>query len=250
MEILMVDKVEWDIQANSYEQSQLKPDSLDSLIEYPAQLSAIGDVTGKTILDMACGSGRKPYDWIKAGAREVFAFDITDKYQRPWGDDKSKPSNLHIFQCDLQKFYKHPLLHEREFDLITSLQASGYGPNPETIFKQVYDKLKQHGLFILTTAHPMRFAVERYESHAVGIAEAYHNKSPYVYKGTWNNSASSTAYPKTISESVNALISSGFSIEKIEEPFMSEILALKYPHKYEWMKKYFGIIIYKARKLR
>lgn len=243
----MPDRNEWDNQAKSYERTQLRSDSLDSLIEYPAQLSAIGNVKGRTILDIGCGSGRKAYDWIKAGAQEVYAFDITTEYERPWGDDIDKPLNLHVFQCDLQDFHKHQLLLGKKFDIVTSLQTSGYGAHPTKIFERILNCLKPDGLFVYTTAHPMRYAVERCEAGTVSLAEAYHDKTPYTYPGTWNKNVTSAAYPMTISERVNALLDAGFIIERIDEPFMNRDLALEYPHKYDWMKKYFRMILFKAR---
>lgn len=243
----MRDRKEWDNQAKSYERAQLRSDSLDTLIEYPAQSSAIGDVKGKTILDIGCGSGRKACDWIKAGAQEVYAFDITTEYERPWGDDIGKPLNLHVFQSDLQDFHRHQLLLGKTFDIVTSLQTPGYGASPTKVFERILTFLKPGGLFVYTTAHPMRYAVERSEAETMSLAEAYHDKAPYTYPGNWNKNVTSAAYPMTISDRVNALLEAGFIIEGIEEPFMNRDLALAYPHKYDWMKKYFGMILFKAR---
>lgn len=49
----------WKGLADSYENARTKPDSFDVLMEFPAQLELIGDVAGKRVLDLACGSGAK-----------------------------------------------------------------------------------------------------------------------------------------------------------------------------------------------
>ncbi len=43
----------WKALADSYETARTKPDSFDVLMEFPAQLSLIGRVAGKRILDLA-----------------------------------------------------------------------------------------------------------------------------------------------------------------------------------------------------
>ncbi len=70
----------WDALAGSYEIARTKPDSFDVLMEFPAQMSLIGEVADKRILDLACGSGAKAIHLARQGAREVVGIDISKSF--------------------------------------------------------------------------------------------------------------------------------------------------------------------------
>ena len=70
----------WKALADSYETARTRPDSFDVLMEFPAQLSLIGDVAGKRILDLACGSGAKAIYLARQGAGEVVGVDISETF--------------------------------------------------------------------------------------------------------------------------------------------------------------------------
>lgn len=43
--------------AQDYELARTRDDSLDRLVEWPAQREVLGDVTGLSVLDLGCGNG-------------------------------------------------------------------------------------------------------------------------------------------------------------------------------------------------
>ena len=45
--------------APDYEKARARQDSLDHLVEWPAQREMLGDVEGLSILDLGCGNGDK-----------------------------------------------------------------------------------------------------------------------------------------------------------------------------------------------
>ena len=49
-------------------------------------------------------------------------------------------------------------------------------------------------------------------------------------------------YTPMISMIINALLYSNFRLLKMNEPDISKEQKIKFPHKNEWMEKYFGII--------
>ena len=49
----------WADLASGYEQARAREDSLDRLVEWPAQRDMLGDVTGLSVLDAGCGNGAK-----------------------------------------------------------------------------------------------------------------------------------------------------------------------------------------------
>ena len=49
----------WHELAGDYELGRRKPDSFDRILDWPAELSVLGDVTGLDVLDVGCVSGAK-----------------------------------------------------------------------------------------------------------------------------------------------------------------------------------------------
>ena len=55
----------WARLAPDYERARLQEDSLDRLLEWPAERSLIGEVAGATVLDVGCGNGQKAAELIR-----------------------------------------------------------------------------------------------------------------------------------------------------------------------------------------
>jgi len=66
----------WSDLAAYYENSRAKEDSFDRLVEWPAQREVLGDVTGRTILDLGCGNGAKLAQLVEDGAIASVGVDI------------------------------------------------------------------------------------------------------------------------------------------------------------------------------
>lgn len=49
----------WIELASDYELARAREDSLDRLVEWPTQRDLLGDVTGRSVLDVGCGNGGK-----------------------------------------------------------------------------------------------------------------------------------------------------------------------------------------------
>jgi hypothetical protein len=47
----------WQELTADYELARAREDSLDRLVEWPAERDVLGDVTGRSILDLGCGNG-------------------------------------------------------------------------------------------------------------------------------------------------------------------------------------------------
>ena len=60
-----------------YEQARAKEDSLDRLVEWPAQRDLLGDVSGRSVLDVGCGNGAKLAELVGDGATASVGVDIS-----------------------------------------------------------------------------------------------------------------------------------------------------------------------------
>lgn len=233
----------WEQLADVYESLQVKEDSLDTLIEYPAQRRAMGDFRGKRILDVACGSGRKALDWALNGAREVWGFDNNPEFAKHWHGLRERVDNLRLFVGDISHIDTIDCLNGERFDLITCLQALMYSQNiPQTI-ADMRSRLLPNGRLIVSVPHPFRFLSTKYRQD-VPAGEFYRSESPVTFPSQWDESTELSHAKPTVSTWLNAFLESGFRVIKVLEPDLTTEQKQRYPHKARWMEEHFGCMIF------
>jgi SAM-dependent methyltransferase len=227
--------------APDYERARMREDSLDRLVEWPAQRALLGDVTGWSVLDVGCGNGGKLAQLVEEGAAASVGIDISGNFLR------AQPPGLEFVQGDLSELDSVPALAGRTFDRILFLQSFGYARDPVRTLKTARAMLADDGFILLTKTHPVRYAVERAEQNGTSFGEEYFSMSPFSYVSGWNPEISLTKRTYTISDLINVFGAAGLWIETASEPQLSEDARRRYPHKQEWMNKYLGILIFKLR---
>lgn len=237
-------KSNWESLAKTYENFSLKEDSLDTLLDYPAQLKAVGDVKGKRILDLGCGSGRKAFNFAISGAKKVVGIDISSSFINAW-NHREKPSNLVFYQGDLSSLEEVKEIANEKFDMVTCFQAMGYSLNLNSTILFIRSHLNLGGRFVLTTAHPFRYAIEINERQGIPIGDAYRDDSLYSYPSNWDKNIIVSHTKPMISTVISTLLANGFRLDSMKEPDLTNEQKEKYPYKADLLaKKYIGTIVY------
>lgn len=233
----------WSELAPTYERARSREDSLDRLVEWPAQRDLLGDVTGLSLLDLGCGNGGKLAELVGDGAGSAIGVDASGNFL------SAPPAGLELIQGDLNEFESMPGVAGRNFDRILFLQSFGYAKDPVHTLQSARAMLANDGFILLTRTHPIRYAVERTEQNGTSLGEEYFSTGAYTYNSGWNEQISLTKRTYTISDLINVFSAAGLWIETAIEPHLSEDARRRYPHKQEWMNKYLGILIFKLRPL-
>jgi len=229
--------------APDYEQARAREDSLDRLVEWPAQRALLGDVTARSILDLGCGNGGKLAELQVAGAGPSVGIDVGGNFI-----DARAPA-LELIQGDLNDLESEPRLTGRRFDRILFLQSFGYAKDPVRTLQAARALLADDGFILLTRTQPIRYALERTEQNGTSLGEEYFSTAQFSYTTGWNDQISLSKRPYTMSDLLNAFSQAGLWIETTVEPQLSEDARRRYPHKQAWMNKYLGILIFKLRPL-
>ncbi|GAB3769654.1 class I SAM-dependent methyltransferase [Microlunatus parietis] len=234
----------WKRLLDDYEAGRAKPDSLDRLLEWDAQCQLIGDLRGRSVLDVGCGNGSKAVEMAVSGASSVIGIDVAGQFVTP-------PDGLdvHLHQGDLSELDSHPALIGRRFDVITVLMALGYARDVNATLKAIRGLLQPGGCLVIARAHPIRFAVERAEQQGIPLGEAYHQSTPVTYRAGWNDEVTLTHRAETFATMINDLVGAGFYVDEILEPQLSQEARERYPHKQAWLSRYVGVILLRARLL-
>ncbi|MEU8814841.1 class I SAM-dependent methyltransferase [Actinoplanes sp. NPDC048796] len=231
----------WQELTADYELARAREDSLDRLVEWPAQRNLLGDVTGRSILDLGCGNGGKLAELVHAGAVASAGVDIAGNFV------SDPPAGAELIQGDLSHLESLPQLRGRTFDRVLFLQSFGYAENPVRTLRAARAMLNRDGFILLTRTQPIRYAVERTERNGTTLGEEYFSGADYTYRTGWNKDIALTKRPFTMSDLLNTFSAAGLCIEATVEPRLTEEAARRYPHKQEWMNKYLGILIFKLR---
>jgi SAM-dependent methyltransferase len=238
----------WKGLAESYEAARTRPDSFDVLMEFPAQLELIGDVAGKRVLDLACGSGAKAIHLARQGAREVVGVDISETFVRDVAR-LDPPPTTRFLHGDISRLDDIQGLSGR-FDVVLLLNALGYADDELVTLRAIRALIEDEGAFILARAHPVRFAVERSESTGVELGAAYHDRSPFSYTSSWDGRTTLTHRAATFGDTVNRVVEAGFWVERVVEPTLTEEQRREFPHKAAWIDRYVGTLMVRARPRR
>ena len=233
----------WESLAPDYERARSRADSLDTLVEWPAQRELLGDVRGRSILDLGCGNGSKLAELVRDGASRCVGVDTAGKFL------DASPAGLELVRGDLSDLDSVPELADRLFDRILFLQSFGYARDPVATLRAARDRLNEDGFILLTRTQPIRYAVERTEQNGTTLGEEYFAKDTYTYRSGWNEQIALTKRTYTMSDLLNTFSAAGLWIEVAREPQLPQEAQQRYPHKQDWMNKYLGILIFRLRPL-
>ena len=233
----------WSRLAPDYERFRAREDSLDRLVEWPAQRAMLGDVTGLAVLDVGCGNGGKLAELVRDGAAASVGVDISDNFIA------DRLPGLELVKGDLSELDSIAELSGRTFDRILFLQSFGYAADPVRTLRNAREMLAEDGFILLTRTQPIRYAVERVEQNGSSLGEEYFSPDAYSYPSGWNDQITLTKSTYTISDLINTFSAAGLWIETALEPQLTEEQRTLYPHKQAWMAKYLGILVFKLRPL-
>jgi SAM-dependent methyltransferase len=234
----------WTELASGYEQARAREDSLDRLVEWPAQRDMLGDVTGLSVLDAGCGSGAKIAQLVQDGAVDSVGVDISDTFIT------DAPPGLELIQGDLSDLAAVKGLAGRSFDRILFLQSFGYADDPVHALKAARAMLRDDGFVLLTRTQPIRYAIERAEENGTTLGEEYFSTGSFAYRHrNWDEGVTLTKRPYTMSDLLNVFSAAGMWVENTIEPRMSREIGERYPHKQAVLDRYLGILMFRLRPL-
>lgn len=196
-------------------------DSANNLEEKPAMFAMIGDVAGKSVLDLGCGYGENCKSFSEMGAESVTGVDISKKMLEVAGSENSAP-NITYLNMPMEEISSL----KRKFDFVVSSLAMHYVQDYAGLVGQVYSLLNEGGIFVFSQEHPLTTAPvggAEWVRDADGAVDHY-RLTDYARTGersvTWFIDGV-VKYHRTFSDLFNGLAASGFRIEEVREPVSS-----------------------------
>ena len=211
----------------------------------PAFLRFIGDLGGKVVLDAGCGEGYNTRLLAKGGAR-MTGVDISQKMiDLARQEEEREPLGI---RYEVASFSHLSLFDDESFDVVVSSMALMDGPDLGGASREILRVLRPRGELIFSISHPCFMTkgygwLEDENGYAEKLTVAgYFVDQPYVEHWRFKGGPAPKdarpfavpVFPRTLSEYVNTLVSTGFALEELEEPRPSEEACKGHP----WLRRW------------
>lgn len=206
----------WDTKGNEIIGNTALPLYGSFVSEEKCQL--FGDVSGKKLLEIGCGTGHSLQYHGERNASELWGMDISDK--------QIDKADQHLKACGLSaKLICSPMEEEcgipvDYFDFVYSVYAIGWTTDLEGTFSRIASYLKKDGVFIFSWSHPIHKCVAA-EDDGLAFKKCYFDESWYSVS---LGDAALALSDRKLSTYVNALAQAGFVIEQMIEESDDDLL--------------------------
>ncbi|MFJ3906321.1 class I SAM-dependent methyltransferase [Streptomyces sp. NPDC090025] len=122
--------------------------------EVPSFLGMVGDVTGRSVLDLACGTGFYSREFKRRGAAEVFGVDISEEMINVAREiERHEPLDIRYEVGDVAEL----AAPGRRFDIALGVQCLNYAEDIaglERMCRNIHDSLVPGGEFFVFAQRP------------------------------------------------------------------------------------------------
>jgi ubiquinone/menaquinone biosynthesis C-methylase UbiE len=182
------------------------------------KLHLLGDIKGKRIIDLGCGGGQNAVALAKMGA-EVTGVDFSrEQIKRAESLAAAQKVSIRFQQADISAI---PFIDDQSFDIAISACAISFLERIDLVFTEANRVLNSGGRFILSDMNPLQYLLDETD-RGVTFNDKYYQRS-LAMNWSWdfdelNNAPRFRHYVRMISQYINSLVDSGFTIKKVLEP--------------------------------
>ena len=185
----------------------------EGLREADARL--LGDVAGRRVLEIGCGSAPCAR-WLRTAGADVVALDLSGgMLARAAELNRSSGVAVPLVQADATVL---PIA-----DVAVDLACSAYGGLPfvadvEEVLREVARVLRPGGRFVASVNHPMRWPFpDSPDPEDLRIVSSYFDRTPYVETDE-DDEVVYAEHHRTVGDWVRAVVGAGLVLEDLVEP--------------------------------
>jgi len=175
--------------------------------------SLIGEIKGKTFLEICCGSGHSIKYLIENGAEKVYAIDFSEnQIQLAKNTNKDHLDKVEFILSSMENLISLP----EKVDVVFSVYGIGWTLDPVSTFNNVFSYLKPGGKFVWSWDHGV-FLNSKAQDGDIIIEGSYHNESEHYLEGFRSGEGVYQIFRKS-STWFSLLRNAGFEINRYLEP--------------------------------
>ena len=175
----------------------------------------LGDVTGRTVLEVGCGAAMCSRWLATQGARPV-GFDLSNGMLRHGRERAARTGiDVPLVQADAQQLP----FRNASFDIaFTAFGAVPFVADSARVMREVARILRPGGRWVFATTHPIRWAFfDDPGMHGLTAAIPYFDRSPYVERAE-DGTATYVEHHRTLGDRVREIVAAGFRLVDLIEP--------------------------------
>ena len=170
-----------------------------------------GDITGKRLLEIGCGSGESLCYLGEQAAVELWGMDISEQQiEKTKQVLAARGLSATLICSPMEAECGIPVDY---FDIVYSVYAVGWTTDLEGTFRRIASYLKRGGSFIFSWSHPIHKCVAM-DGGAFAFKKRYFDESWY---SVTLGESTLTLCDRMLSTYINALAKAGFAIEQMIE---------------------------------
>lgn len=175
------------------------------------ELGLLGDLTGKSVLEIGCGNGRSLKYAADHGASDVWGLDISPVQLERARDFLTAQGVRANLVCSPME--DECSLPPHSFDLVFSVYSIGWTTDLDKTLQRIHSYLKKDGVFVFSWSHPIHKCVS-IENNRLIFSNSYFNEAWYCADLDERGIILSN---RMLSTYINALADHGFIVEKLVE---------------------------------
>jgi len=205
-------------------------------VNNPATFRLIGNVKGKTVLDLACGEGYNTRLLARKGAK-VTGIDHSQKLiGLARMEERKEPLGIRYLRMSASRLTG---VSDASFDLVTCFMALHDIENYEDAVAEVARVLKHGGRFVFSIMHPC-FEDMVVNGVRINAAERYFNKTQHVIEWKMERLTKpfkTVSFHRSLTDYSLVLAKSGLLISRLVEPRPTKEAMRKHPNLREVLVK-------------
>ena len=175
------------------------------------KLHLLGDLSGKSVLEIGCGNGRSLKYAADRGASDLWGLDISaNQIERTKSFLESQGLHAKLVCAPMENACGLPTDY---FDLVYSVYGIGWTTDLDKTFRRIYSYLKKGGAFVFGWSHPIHKCVSVEDGRLI-FSNSYFNEEWYRADMSDKEIMLSN---RMLSTYINTLADNGFVVEKLVE---------------------------------
>jgi SAM-dependent methyltransferase len=190
-------------------------------IEWPCLQEILGNLRGKTVLDLACGQGFLSRILARFGARLVGIDLSSELIARATTRERAEPLGIVYFRDDAQRLASQA---DDTFDLVVCRYALMDIPDLDAVYRGVRRVLRDQGRFVALITHPCFYTPRAHAARNDDGAFHHWESDGYFDEGEWWSDnrdgvrGQVGAIHRTFATYVNAGLAAGLVLDGLYEP--------------------------------
>ena len=177
-------------------------------------LDLLGNIAGKTVLEIGCGSGHSIAWLAQRGVKKAYGLDISTT-QIEFAMELNR-AHIESGRVELIEAPMEQCLEIADVDIVYSIMAIGWTRDPSALFKNLWSYLKPGGKLVWSWGHPL-FGNVKYEGGNFVLVKSYFDENAWL-EPTWGGSEGVFMQTRTAASWFRYLTDAGFTVRGFLEP--------------------------------